>query len=178
MEWSCGPILSNWCTETHQITNDKMMGKFLTYEYEVIRQLWDNILFALRDAHIKENTHLAHVFPNVKKTQFSVLYRHDILQVKPQNFMGNNQLNLFASSAIQQIDYFVTGTKSRFHTLDCGFFNHLYYNTMKKRNVYKDNNIRRWVKDINLLDYDYMFIPTNNNKLHWRLFVISCSAPG
>jgi hypothetical protein len=28
------------------------------------------------------------------------------------------------------------------------------------------------VENIKLLDYDYVFIPTNNNKLHWVLFVI------
>jgi Ulp1 family protease len=28
------------------------------------------------------------------------------------------------------------------------------------------------MKDINLLDYDYVFIPTNNSKLHWMLFII------
>jgi Ulp1 family protease len=40
------------------------------------------------------------------------------------------------------------------------------------RNVYKYKNVQRWVKDINLLEYDYIFIPTNNNKLHWMLFII------
>jgi Ulp1 family protease len=40
------------------------------------------------------------------------------------------------------------------------------------RNVYRYNSVWRWVKDINILDYDYVFIPTNNNKLHWVLFVI------
>jgi Ulp1 family protease len=59
-----------------------------------------------------------------------------------------------------------------FHTIDGGFMNHLYYHTSTTRNVYQYNNIQRWVKNINLLDYDYMFIPTNNNKLHWVLFVI------
>jgi hypothetical protein len=28
------------------------------------------------------------------------------------------------------------------------------------------------VKNIKLLEYDYIFIPTNNNKLHWLLFII------
>jgi hypothetical protein len=151
-------ILSNWCTEMHHITNDEMVGKFLTYDYGVILQLRDNLLFSLTDARIKENAHLAHVFPNTKKTQFSVLYRHDILQVKPHAFMGNNQFNVFASSAIQQVEYFVPGTKSRFHTLECGFLNHLYYHTIKIRNVCKYNNAWHWANGINLMDYDYIFI--------------------
>jgi Ulp1 family protease len=50
--------------------------------------------------------------------------------------------------------------------------NHLYYHTPNVRNVYSYNIVRSWVKDINLLDYDYVFTPTNNNKLHWVMFVI------
>jgi Ulp1 family protease len=50
--------------------------------------------------------------------------------------------------------------------------NNLYYHTSTTRNVYKYNNVQRWVKNIKLLDYDYVFIPTNTNKLHWVLFVI------
>jgi Ulp1 family protease len=38
--------------------------------------------------------------------------------------------------------------------------------------VYKYNNVQCWVSDINLLDDYYVFIPTNNNKLHWMLFII------
>jgi Ulp1 family protease len=49
--------------------------------------------------------------------------------------------------------------------------NHLYYHTPNVRNVYRYNIIRCWVKTINLLDYDYVFIPTNNNELNWVLFV-------
>jgi Ulp1 family protease len=52
---------------------------------------------------------------------------------------------------------------------DSGLMNHLYESNA--RNVYKYNNVRHWV-DINLLDYDYVCIPTNNNKLDWVLFVI------
>jgi Ulp1 family protease len=50
--------------------------------------------------------------------------------------------------------------------------NHLYYHAPNVRNVYIYNNVRRWVKVINILDYDYIFIPTNTNKDHWVLFVI------
>jgi Ulp1 family protease len=50
--------------------------------------------------------------------------------------------------------------------------NHLYYHTPNVRNIYIYNSVRRWVKDINLLDYEYVFIPTNNNRLHWVLFFI------
>jgi predicted porin len=75
----------------HDISHDKRVDKFLTYENEVINGLWDNTLFALTDAHIKDNTHLVRVFPkNVKNTQFSVLYCHDILQVKPQKYTGKS----------------------------------------------------------------------------------------
>jgi Ulp1 family protease len=130
------------------------------------------MFFALQDEHIKENTELVHVFPNIKKKNVNVLYRQDVRMVQQDSFMGNNQLNVFASSAIQQIDYFVPGTMKRFHTLECGFMNNLYYHTPNVRNVYRYNIVRRWVKDINLMDYDYVFIPTNNNELHWVLFVI------
>jgi hypothetical protein len=44
--------------------------------------------------------------------------------------------------------------------------NHLYFHTPNVRNMYI-------VKDINLLDYDYVFIPPNNNRLHRVLFVIA-----
>jgi Ulp1 family protease len=49
--------------------------------------------------------------------------------------------------------------------------NHLYNHTPNVRNVYRYNIIRWWVKDINLLDYDYVFIITNNNTLHLMLFI-------
>jgi Ulp1 family protease len=81
-------------------------------------------------------------------------------------------LDFFAASAIQQIDYFVPGSIKRFHTLEYGFMNHLYYHTPNIINVYRYNIVRSWVKDINLLDHDYVFIPTKNNELHWVLFVI------
>jgi hypothetical protein len=92
--------------------------------------------------------------------------------VQQDGFLGNNQLNFFAASAIQQIDYFVPGSIKRFHTLECGFMNHLYYHTPNVRNVYRYNSVRSWVKNINLLDYDYVFIPTNKNEQHWVLFII------
>jgi Ulp1 family protease len=92
--------------------------------------------------------------------------------LKPQSFIGNHQLIFFASSTIQQLGHFVPGSKSRFHTIDCGFMNNLYYHTSTKRNVYNFNNVRQWVKNIKLLDYEYIFIPTNNNTPHWVLSVI------
>jgi Ulp1 family protease len=142
------------------------VGRFLNLDIQVIKQMWDNVIFALQDEHIKENTELTHVFPNIKKKNSNVLYRQDIRMVQQDGFLGNNQLNLFAASAIQQIDYFVPGSIKRFNTLECGFMNHLYYHTPNVRNVYRYNIVRRWVKNINLLDYDYVFIPTNNNELH------------
>jgi Ulp1 family protease len=38
--------------------------------------------------------------------------------------------------------------------------------------MYRYNSVWRWFKNNNLLDYDYVFIPTNNNELHWVLFII------
>jgi Ulp1 family protease len=165
-------ILLDWCKEAHDINTDGYVGRFLNLDIKVIEQMWDNVLFALQDEHITENTEVAHVFPNIKKNNFNVLYRQDARMVQQDSFMGNNQFNLFASSAIHQIDYFVPGTIKRFHTLECIFMNHLYYHTPNVRNVYRYNSDRRWVKDINPLDYDYVLIPTNNNKLHWVMFII------
>jgi Ulp1 family protease len=157
--------------KAHDISTD-VAGRFLNLDIQVIKQMWDNVNFAVQYDHIYENTHLAHVFPDIKDTNYNVLFCQDIMMVQPGMFMGNNQLNLFASSAIQQIDYLVPGSIKRFHTLECGFMNHLYYHTPTVRNIYRYNIVRRWVKYINLLDYDYVFIPTNNSKLHWVLFIV------
>jgi Ulp1 family protease len=172
MEWSGAvePILLHWCNEAHDINTEGSVGRFLNLDIQVIKQMWDNVIFALQDEHIKENTELAHVFPNIKKNNYNVLYSQDIIMVQQDGFLGNNQLNFFVASAIQQIDYF--GSIKRFHTLECGFMNHLYYNTPNVRNVYRYNNVQRWVKNINLLDYAYVLIPTNNNELHWVIFII------
>jgi hypothetical protein len=62
--------------------------------------MWDNVIFALQHEHIKENTDLAHVFPNIKKKNYNVLYCQDIRMVQQDGFLGNNQLNFFAASAI------------------------------------------------------------------------------
>jgi Ulp1 family protease len=160
-EWSGAvePILLDWYNEAHDINRDRYVGRFLNLDIKVIEQMWDNVFFALQDEHITENTELAHVFPSIKKKNFNVLYRQDVKMVQQDSFMGNNQLNFFASSAIQQIDYFVPGNIKRFHTLECSFMNHIYYHTPNIRNMYRYNSVRRWVKDINLLDYDYVFIP-------------------
>jgi Ulp1 family protease len=50
--------------------------------------------------------------------------------------------------------------------------NNFYYHTPNIRNVYRYNSVQRWVTDINILDYDYVLIPTNINKDHWVLFII------
>jgi hypothetical protein len=165
-EWSGAvePILFDWCNEEHYINTDGSVGNSLNLDIQVIEQMRDNVIFALQDEHIKENAELAHVFPNIKKHNFNVLYCQDVRMVHQDAFMGNNRLNFFAALAIQQIDYCVPGTIQRFHTLEYGFMNHLYYHTPHVRNVYRYNSVRRWVKDINLLDYDYVFIPTNNNE--------------
>jgi Ulp1 family protease len=148
------------------------VGRFLNLDIQVIKKMWDNVIFTVQDEHINENTHLAHVFTNIKKKNYNVLYLQDIRMFQQDSFLGNNQLNFFAASAIQQIDYFVPGSIKRSHTLECSFMNHWYYHTPSVRNVYRYNIVRRWVKNINLLDYDYVFIPTNNNELHWVLFII------
>jgi Ulp1 family protease len=148
------------------------VGRFLNLDIQVIKQMWDTVIFAFQDEHNNENTNLAHVFPNIKKKNYNVLYHQDIRMVQQDSLLGNNQLHLFAASAIQHVDYFVPGSIKRSHTLECSFMNHLYYQTPKIRNVYRYNSVRRWVKYINLLDYDYVFIPTNNNELHWVLFII------
>jgi hypothetical protein len=173
-EWSGAvePILLDWCNEAHDINTDGPVGRFLNLGIKVIEQMWYNVFFAIQDEHITENTELAHVFRNIKKHNFNVLYRQDVRMVQQDSFMGNNQLNLFASPFIQQIDYLVPGTIKRFHTLECRFMNHLYYHTPNVRNMYRYNSFRRWVKDINLLDYDYVFIATNNNEIHWVVFII------
>jgi hypothetical protein len=148
------PILLNWCNEAHDINTDVSVGRFLNLDIQVIKQMWDNVIFAVRDDHINENTHLAHVFTNIKKKNYNVLFRQDIMMVQQDRFLGNNQLNFFASSAIQQIDYFVPGSIKRLHTLECGFMNHLYYHIPNVRNVCKYKSARRWVKNISILDYD------------------------
>jgi hypothetical protein len=155
-EWSgaVAPILLHWCNEAHDINTDGSVGIFLNLDIQVIKQMWDNVIFAVQDDHINENTHLAHVFPNIKKKNYNVLFHQDIRMVQRDSLLGNNQLNFFASSAIQQIDYFVPGSIKRFHTLECSFMSHLYYHTPNFINVYRYNSVRRWVKKINLLDYD------------------------
>jgi hypothetical protein len=135
------PILLDWCNKMHHINTDGFVGKFLKLEIKLIEQMWDNVVFEIEDGHIKENTHIAHVFPNIKNKQFSVLYCHGIKMVQPDTFMGNNQLILSASSAIHQIDYSTPEPRSRFHTLDCGFMNHMYYHTSNATNVYTYNNV-------------------------------------
>jgi hypothetical protein len=118
------------------------VGRFLNLDIQVIKQMWDNLIFVLQYEHIKENTELAHGFPNIKKNNYNVLYRQDTRMFQQNGFLGNNQLNLFAASAIQQIDYFVPGSKKRFCKLECVFMNHLYYHTHNIINVYSYNSIR------------------------------------
>jgi hypothetical protein len=94
------------------------VGRFLNLDIQVIEKMWYNVFFALQDEHITEITELAHVFPNIKKKNVNALYRQDVRMVQQDSFMGNNQFNLFASSAIQHIDYLVPGTIERLHTLE------------------------------------------------------------
>jgi hypothetical protein len=172
-EWrgAVEPILLHWCNEEYDINTD-VAARFLNLDIEVINQMWDNMNIAVQNDHIQEITHLAHVFPDINDNDYNVLYRRDIMMVQPNVFLGINQLNFFASCAIQQIDNLVPGSIERFHALECGFMNHLYYHTPNVRNVYRYNSVRRWVKDIKIFDYEYVFIPTNITTDHWVLFVI------
>jgi hypothetical protein len=122
-------------TRARDINTDVYVGIFLNLDIQVIKQMWDSAIFAVQDDHINENTHLAHVFPNIKKKNYNVLFSQDIMMVHQDRFLGNNQLNVFASSEIQQIDYFVPGSIKRFHTLECGFMNHLYSHTPNFRSI-------------------------------------------
>jgi hypothetical protein len=134
---------------------------------DVSMQLWENKLFACSAPHIKEiptsprctqisNPHITVHYTTITSSTGQSTHFHGKQPVEFMCIIGHT----------------TTGTKSRFHTLDCGFLNQLYYHTTKMRNVYKYNSVRSWVKDINLLDYDYMCIPTNNNQLCWMLFII------
>jgi hypothetical protein len=135
-EWSGAvePILLHWCNEAPEI-NTNVAGRFLNMDIQVIKQMWDNVNFAVQNDRIYENTNLAHVFPDIKDKNYNVLFRQDIMMVQPDMFLGNNQLIFCASSAIQQTDYLVPGSKKRFHRLECGFVNLLYYHTPNVRNV-------------------------------------------
>jgi hypothetical protein len=68
-EWSgaAEPILLHWCNEAHDINTDGYVGRFLNLDIQVIKQMWDNVIFAVQDENITENTHIDHVFPNIKK---------------------------------------------------------------------------------------------------------------
>jgi Ulp1 family protease len=158
-----------WRNESYHIGNDAMVFKFMELSIVILQILWDKKYITLSASHIKDNTHLADIQQNIRTTHFHVLFRQDVLKVKPYRFMEDHQLNCFASSAIHQLDHFVPGSKVSFHAIDCGFMNNLYCHTSTTRNVYNYNNFQRWVKKIKLLDYDYDFIPTNNNNLHWVL---------
>jgi hypothetical protein len=102
-EWSGAveSILLHWCNKAHDINTEVAVGRFLNLDIQVIKQMWDNVNFAVQNDHIYENTHLAHVFPNIKDNNYNVLFRQDIMMVQPDMLLGNNQLNFFASSAIQ-----------------------------------------------------------------------------
>jgi hypothetical protein len=105
-EWSGAvePILLHWCNEARDINTDGSVGRLLNLNIQVIKQMWDNVIFSLQDEHIKENTDLAHnVSPNIKKKNYNVLYRQDVRMVQQDDFLGNNPLNLFAASAIQKM---------------------------------------------------------------------------
>jgi hypothetical protein len=81
-------ILLHWCNEEHDINTDGSVGRFLNLDIQVIKQMWDNLIFALQDEHIKENIELAHVFLNIKKNNYNVLYRQDIRVVQQDGFLG------------------------------------------------------------------------------------------
>jgi len=45
------------------------------------------------------------------------------------------------------------------------FFNTFFYKSMKKESIHK------WTKKVDIFDYDYIFVPINQN-LHWKLAII------
>jgi hypothetical protein len=111
-EWSGAvePILLHWCNEARDINTDGSVGNFLNLDIQVIKQMWDNVIFAVQDEHINENTHIAHVFPNIKKNNFNVLYRQDIRMVQQDSFLGNNHFE------------FLCGVSNTTNWLFCSWF--------------------------------------------------------
>jgi hypothetical protein len=97
-EWSGAikPILLKWCNESYHNGNDAMVFKFMELSIVILQILWDKIDIKLSASHIKDNTHLAEIQQNSRTTNFNVLYRKDVLKVKPERFMGNHQVNYFA----------------------------------------------------------------------------------
>jgi hypothetical protein len=116
-EWSGAikPIMLKWCNESYHIGNDAMVFKFIELSIVILQILWDKIDIAFSASRIKDNTHLAEIRQNIRTTHSNVLFRHGVLKVKPERFMGNHQLNCFASSAIHQLGHFVPGSKLSFH---------------------------------------------------------------
>jgi hypothetical protein len=76
-EWieAVEPILLHWCNEAHEINTDVPVERFLNIDIKVIKQMWENVIFAVQDDHINDNTHLAHVFTNIKKKNYNLLFR-------------------------------------------------------------------------------------------------------
>jgi hypothetical protein len=68
-EWrgAVEPILLHWCNEGHDVNTD-VVARFLNPDIEVIKQIWDNVNFAIQNDHIHEITDLAHVFPDINDT--------------------------------------------------------------------------------------------------------------
>jgi hypothetical protein len=84
-EWSGAikPILLKWCIESYHIGNDAMVFKFTELSVVILPILWDKIDIALSASHIKDNTHLSDIRQNIRNTNVNVLYRQDVLKVKP-----------------------------------------------------------------------------------------------
>jgi hypothetical protein len=101
-EWrgAVEPILLHWCNEGHDVNTD-VAARFLNMDIQVIKQMWDNVNFAVQNDHIYDNTHLACVFPDINDNNYNVIFRQDIMMVQPNMFLGNNQLNLISLRHLQ-----------------------------------------------------------------------------
>jgi hypothetical protein len=99
-EWrgAIKPIMLKWCSERNNIGNDAIFNKFREISFPILHILWNNILTDLSAPQVTESTRLAEMRPNIRSTHLIVLYRYDVLHVKPLTFMGNQQLLFYLFS--------------------------------------------------------------------------------
>jgi hypothetical protein len=90
-------ILLKWWNESYDIGNDAMVLKFMELSITILQIFWDKLEIAFSASRIRDNTHLAKIRQNIRTTYVNVLFIQDVLQVKPQCFIGNHQLNCFVS---------------------------------------------------------------------------------
>jgi hypothetical protein len=71
-EWRGGvePILLHWCNEGHDVNTD-VAARFLNLDIQVIKQMWDNVNFAVQNDHI---TYMRiHILPMCFQTSTTTL---------------------------------------------------------------------------------------------------------